>query len=141
MIRRDPKLVIQCCWSTGSNEKYIGRCDGKQLTSPPAEPVIATLHDTWRLRCASDVVADPRAREREVRYAGHQTVPAQDTGGPMHGALISFSVSVRLNGIFFLRGVSDEVGAWSRSNQHPCIGGTGVGRKQISWRQTMKRAG
>ena len=45
------------------------------------------------------------------------------------------------NGIFFLRGVSDEVGAWSRSNQHPCIGGTGVGRKQISWRQTMKRAG
>src|SRR5271167_1578801 len=34
------------------------------------------------------------------------------------------------NGIFFLRGVSDEVGAWSRSNQHPGIGGTGVGRKQ-----------
>ncbi|HXJ43190.1 MAG TPA: transposase, partial [Bryobacteraceae bacterium] len=42
----------------------------------------------------------------------------------------------------FLRGWgSDEVGAWSRSNQHRGIGDTGVERKQISWRQNMKRAG
>jgi hypothetical protein len=51
------------------------------------------------------------------------------------------------NGIFIPGPDSDEVGGWSRSNQHQStnqhqgIGGTGAGRKQISWRQNMKQAG
>jgi hypothetical protein len=44
------------------------------------------------------------------------------------------------NRIFLRECSSDEVGAWSRSNQQEGIGGTGIGRKPISWQPSMKRA-
>jgi len=42
------------------------------------------------------------------------------------------------NHIFVGRSDSDEVGVWSRSYQQESIGGTGIGRKPISWPLSMK---
>jgi len=67
--------------------------------------------------------------------AGTFAIPSGEPGAKR------FESKRQRNRIFLQGSNSGEVGSWSRRNQQEGIDGTGVGRKQISWRQSMKRAG